>query len=77
MWENNHKKNIVLNILLVLLILAIVGALGYAMILVRAQTREHDEQLSQIYVQQQQQQVEARQESLTAIQAEYEKICRR
>ena len=73
MWENNHKKNIVLNILLVLLILAIVGALGYAMILVRAQTREHDEQLSQIYVQQQQQQVEARQESLTAIQAEYEK----
>ena len=73
MWKNDHWKKVVLNIFLTLLIIAILGGLGYYMLQVRQQTREHDEQLSELYVQQQQQQTEARQESVAAIQAEYDK----
>lgn len=73
MWKDDRWKTIVLNIFLALLILAILGGLGYYMLLVRQQTREHDEKLSELYIQQQQQQAEARQESVAAIQAEYDK----
>ncbi|MBQ3275484.1 MAG: hypothetical protein IJH47_00305 [Oscillospiraceae bacterium] len=73
MWKNDRWKTVVLNIFLALLIVAIVAGLGYFMLRVRQQTREHDEQLSELYVQQQQQQTEARQESVTAIQDEYQK----
>ena len=73
MWEDNRGKKILVNILLVLLILIVMGGLGYFMLKVRAENRAHDEELSEIYVQQQQQQTEARQESLTAIDAEYQK----
>ena len=73
MWTNNRWKTVVLNIFLSLLIIAILGGLGYYMLRVRAETREHDEQLSELYVQQQQQQTEARQESVTSIQAEYDR----
>ena len=73
MWKNDHWKKVLLNVFLALLIIAILGGLGYSMLRVRQQTREHDEQLSELYVQQQQQQTEARQESVAAIQAEYDK----
>ncbi len=73
MWKNDRWKTVVLNIVLALLIIVIVGGLGYFMLRVRQQTREHDEKLSELYVQQQQQQSEARQESVTAIQDEYQK----
>ena len=73
MWENNRWKREVLNIFLALLIIAILGALLYVMLKVRHQTQEHDEQLSELYVQQQQEQTEARQESVDNIQAEYDK----
>ena len=73
MWTNDRWKVILVNTLLALLIVAILGALGYFMLRVRQQTREHDEQLSELYVQQQQQQTEARQESVATIQAEYDK----
>ena len=73
MWEDNRRKKLLINIILVLAILIILCALAVAMFLVRQQTLEHDEQLSEIYVQQQQKQVEARQESVSLIQAEYEK----
>ncbi len=73
MWEDNRKKRLFQNIILILLILIIVSALGIAVVFVRQQTREHDEQLSEIYVEQKQQETEARQESVTAIQREYEK----
>lgn len=73
MWKNDHWKTVVLNIFLTLLILAILGGLLFFMLRVRQETREHDEQLSELYVQQQQQQTEARQESVTSIQNEYEK----
>ena len=57
MWEDNRGKRILVNILLVLLILIVVGALGYFSLKVRAENRAHDEELSEIYIQQQQQQV--------------------
>ena len=73
MWKNDRWKTVLLNIFLALLIIGILGGLGYFMLQVRQQTREHDEQLSELYVQQQQQQTEARQESVTAIQEEYDR----
>ena len=73
MWKNDHWKKVLLNIVLALLILAILAGLGYYMLQVRKETRAHDEQLSELYIQQQQQQTEARQESVAAIQAEYDK----
>ena len=73
MWKDDRKKRIILNILLVFVILVIVAGLGSAMLYVRRQTEAHDEELSVIYVQQQQKQTEARQESLDTIQAEYDK----
>ena len=73
MWKSDRWKVILLNLFLTLLILGIVGALGVVMLRVRQQTMEHDEQLSEMYVQQQQQQTEARQESVAVIQAEYDK----
>lgn len=73
MWNDNRRKTIVLNIFLSILILAILGGLGYFMLRVRQETRKHDEQLSELYVQQQQQQTETRQESISSIQEEYDK----
>ena len=71
MWENTHRKRVILNIFLVVLILIVIGVLGYFLLQVRAQNQIHDEELSQIYVQQQRQQSEARQESLGAIDEAY------
>ena len=73
MWENTRRKRIILNIFLAVLILIVLAVLGYFMLQVRQQTRAHDEELSEIYVQQQREQAEARQESVTVIQTEYEK----
>lgn len=71
MWENTRKKRVLVNILLTVLILIVVGVLGYFLLQVRAENRAHDEELSKIYVEQQRQQSEARQESLTAIEDAY------
>lgn len=73
MWKDNRRRSVIANIIITILILGILAGLGYVMLMVRAQTRAHDEELSQIYVQQQQQQTEARQESVTAIQEEYDR----
>ena len=73
MWNTNRWKTVLLNILLALLILAILAGLGYYMLRVRRETREHDEHLAELYVQQQQQQTETRQESLAAIQEAYDR----
>ena len=73
MWENDRKKRILVNILLVILIIAVIGVLGFFLLRVRAENRAHDEELSKIYVEQQRQQSEARQESLAAIDEEYRK----
>lgn len=73
MWENTRRKRILINVLLVLLILVVIGVLGYFMLQVHAQNQEHDRELAEIYVQQQKQQTEARQESVISIDTEYEK----
>ena len=73
MWESNSKSTIVKNVLLVILILALVGGLLYAMIRVREMNAIQDEKLSEIHVQQQQQQAAARTESLASVQNEYDK----
>lgn len=73
MWESNSKSTIVKNVLLVILILALVGGLLYAMIRVREMNALQDEKLSEIHVQQQQQQAAARTESLASVQNEYDK----
>lgn len=73
MWENTHRKRVILNIFLVLLILIVIGVLGYFLLQVRTENRLHDEELSKIYVEQQRQQTEARQESLGAIEEAYQK----
>ena len=51
MWEDNKKKKRVINFILAFLILVILAALGFVMLRVRKQTAEHDEQLSEMYVQ--------------------------
>lgn len=71
MWENTNKKRIILNIFLGLLIVAVVAVLGYFMKQLQAENRNHDEELSKIYEQQQRQQSEARQESVSAIDEQY------
>ena len=73
MWENDRKKSIITNVLLVLFIIIIVGVLLMAMLRVRQMNIEQDEQLSAIHVQQQIEQNAARTESITAIQDEYAK----
>lgn len=60
-----------INIFLVVLILIVIGVLGYFLLQVRAENQAHDEELSKIYVEQQRQQTEARQESLAAIEEAY------
>ncbi len=72
MWQNDRPRRIILNILLVVVILCILAALLLSMLWVRQRNAERDSQLSEIYVQQQQEQTAARQESVEAIQAEYE-----
>lgn len=73
MWENTQRKKTILNIFLVLLILVVVGVLGFFLLQVRKENQAHDEELSQMYVEQQRQQSEARQESLSAIDEAYNK----
>ena len=73
MWENNQKSNLAKNILLAVMIVILLAALLIAMLHVRRQNAAHDEELSEIYVQQQQEQSTARMESVNAIQEEYEK----
>ena len=73
MWENNRQRNIIVNLVLAILLVVVVTVLTFGILKVNRETAEHDGQLSEIYVQQQQEQNEARQENLTAIQQAYEK----
>ena len=73
MWKDTRRSRTILNICLVILILIIIGGLVYVSLQLHAQTVEHDKELSEAYAQQQQQQAVARQETMTAVDAEYEK----
>ena len=72
MWEDTRKRRKILNVFLVILILIVVAGIAYFGIQLHEQTETHDKELSEVYVQQQQQQAEARQESLAVVDAEYE-----
>ena len=76
MWERNRTKTVLINILLVLFIIAIIAALVMGMQYVRRESASQDAKLSEIYVQQKQEQNAARVESVNAIQEEYEKDMR-
>ena len=58
MWEDNRRKTITVNIILVILSIGLLAALACAVIYVRRVTEEHDAQLSDIQIQQQQEQTE-------------------
>ena len=73
MWENDRRKRTILNIVLCVLILAVVAGLGFFMLRTHEETKRHDEELAQMYVQQQQKQTEARIESVNSIDVEYQK----
>ena len=73
MWKDTRRSRTILNICLVILILIIIGGLVYVSLRLHEQTVEHDKELSEAYAQQQQQQAVARQETMTAVDAEYEK----
>ena len=73
MWKDTRRSKTILNIFLFLLILMIIGGLAYVSLQLHKQTVEHDKELSEAYAQQQQQQAVARQETMTAVDAEYEK----
>ena len=64
MWEDYRKKRLIMNIILAVVILAVLAGLLLAMIYVRRQTKEHDEHLSEIYMQQQQEQAEVKEEDV-------------
>lgn len=72
MWENERKKTIIRNIIIGVLLVAMVAALGVAMIRVMKQIEEEDEQLSAIKQEQQQQLNDNRQSNIDAIQHAYE-----
>lgn len=76
MWENTRRKRTIVNIALIVLILIVIGALAFFLLRLHRQTLAHDKELSEVYVQQQQQQAEARQESMAVVDAEYEKDLR-
>ena len=73
MWENERKKIIIRNVIIGVLLIAVVAALGMAMIKVMKQIDEEDERLSAIKQEQQQQQNDNRQGNIDAIQRAYEK----
>ena len=76
MWESNRTKKVLLNIFLILFIIVIVACLVFGMRYVSRVSAKQDAQLSEIYVQQKQEQNAARVESINAIQEEYEKDLR-
>ena len=73
MWEDTSKRRKLLNVFLIILILIILGGIAFFGLRLREQTEAHDKELSEAYVLQQQQQAEARQESMSVVDAEYEK----
>jgi hypothetical protein len=73
MWENDNRKRLIINILICVVIIAVVAGLGFFMLRVHKETQAHDEELAQMYVQQREEQSEARVESVNSIDVEYQK----
>lgn len=72
MWENEHRKTIIRNVIIGILLVASICGLGYAMMEVFKKVEQEDAQLSAIKIEQQQQQSDARQENVASIQRAYE-----
>ena len=73
MWEDTRKRRKILNVFLAILILIVIAGIVYFGLQLHEQTEAHDKELSEVYVQQQQQQAEARQESMSVVDTEYAK----
>lgn len=73
MWENERKKIIIRNIIIFLLLVLIVAGLGVTMLSVYERIAIEDELLKAEHSSQRQEQNEARQENLAAVQLAYEK----
>ncbi len=72
MWEDERKKTIVRNVIIGILLVVLVCGFAVAFLQVRKQIAEEDRKLSDIKASQQQEQNDARQENLAAIQKAYE-----
>lgn len=73
MWENEHKKIVIRNCVIAVLLVIFSAVLCAAILMVNRQIRAEDEALKSANQSQQQEQSDARQENLEAIQKEYEK----
>lgn len=73
MWENTHKKTVIRNAIIGLLLVVALGALAVAILRVQKRIAEEDEKLSEIKASQQQQLSVAREENIEAIQQTYDK----
>lgn len=73
MWEDEYKKTRIRNVLIGVVLVVIVAGLAMAMLSVKKQIAAEDQKLSVEKVNQQQQQSDARQENIDAIQVLYEK----
>jgi len=72
MWENTHKKTVIRNVVVGLLLIVAVGVLGVAILRVRERIAAEDEKLSEIKTSQQEQLSNAREENIEAIQQAYD-----
>ncbi len=72
MWEDERKKTVIRNVIIGILLVAVLYGLLTAFRQVKARIAEEDKQLSSIKATQQQEQNDARQENLAAIQKAYE-----
>lgn len=72
MWEDERKKTVIRNVIIGILLVAVLYGLLTAFRQVKARIAEEDRQLSSIKATQQQEQNDARQENLAAIQKAYE-----
>lgn len=72
MWENEHRKAVIRNVIIFLFLALAVAGLLYAMVAVKKQIDAEDALLKEEHSNQRQEQNEARQENLEAIQLAYE-----
>lgn len=72
MWVNYHRRAVIINCILGVLLVAALVVLRYKIMEVNRVNQEQDAHLAEIYQQQQQEQTEARQETMLAIQEAYE-----
>ena len=73
MWENDYKIRTIRNCIIAVLLAALLAGLAQAIIKVYKLTEAEDAALSNVQIQQREEQTAAKEEGLSAIQSEYEK----